>query len=189
MKNVLILHGDGNNHTGNWFPWLNQELEKRGYSVWIPDLPDSDTPDKEKWISTIFSNKNWQFNEESIIVGHSAGATCILRILEKLPEGICIRKALLVAGVAMLGTKPEYFPYKESMVKGEFLWDKIKKACKQFYYICSDNDPYECGVDQSTIFQTHIGGEIMLRQGEGHFNLEKGPQYKKFPELLEMILE
>lgn len=39
MKNALILHGAGNNHTGNWFLWLQEKLEKKDYKVWVPDLP------------------------------------------------------------------------------------------------------------------------------------------------------
>jgi len=188
MKNALILHGAGNNHTGNWFPWLKHELSDNNYDVWVPDLPNSEKPNREAWLKTIYGNKKWIFTNKSIIVGHSAGATLILRILETLPIETIIHKAVLVAGPATIGTNPKIFPYKESLVKGSFNWDKIKKSCQKFYFFCSDNDQYQCDVSQSKIFQKHLGGELLFRKGEAHFNLEKGPQYKEFPELLEKIL-
>jgi len=188
MKNALILHGAGNNHTGNWFPWLKRELERESYKVWVPDLPNSEKPDRKSWLATIFGDKKWKFDNESVIVGHSAGATLILRILELLPHGTVINKALLVAGPADMGNMPQYYPYKESLVSGSFQWNKIQRSCKKFYFFCSDNDPYDCGVNQSRIFQKNLGGGLLFRSGEAHFNLEKGSQYKQFAELLEKIL-
>jgi uncharacterized protein len=187
MKNALILHGAGNDSQGNWFPWLAKELEKRGYTVWVPNLPNSDVPNQEDWLHTIFSNKDWRFDEESVIIGHSAGATLILRILERLPTGTRINTAVLVAGVVQLGTKPEFFQYKRSVVEKPFNWEKIRKSAKEFYFICSDNDPYQCGADQGEIMHEHLGGELIIQQGEGHFNLERGEQYKQFPFLLELL--
>jgi len=188
VKNAIIFHGGGNDSSGNWFPWLKKELEKHGYKVWVPDFPDSEYPDQKKWTSVIF-NKKWQFTDETVLVGHSAGATMILRILEQLPEGIKIHKAILVSGPANLGSKPEFYHYKEGYLKDPFDWQKIKRSSGKFAYFYSDNDPYDCGVDQGKIFQEHLGGDMMLMRGEGHFNLEKGPQYNKFPEILEKILE
>jgi len=158
-----------------------------GYKVWVPDLPDPNVPDKNKWLNTIFSNKDWGFDDESIIIGHSAGATLILRILEQLPENIQVNKAILVAGPVNMGTMPEYFIYKKSLLETGFDWNKIKKSCNKFFFICSDKDPYDCGVDQATIMQEHLSGELILKKEEGHFNLEKGSQYKKFPLLLNLI--
>jgi predicted alpha/beta hydrolase family esterase len=188
VKNALILHGAGNNSQGNWFPWLRNELEKQGYQVWVPDLPGTDKPDVNLWLETIYSNKNWIFSEDTVVVGHSAGATLIFRILEKLPPKIVIGKSILVAGPVKLGTKPEYFQYKISVVKEPFNWKKIKQSCRKFYFFYSDNDPYECGIDNWDIIHKSIDGVLVFRPGEGHFNLEKGPQYKQFPELLKKII-
>jgi predicted alpha/beta hydrolase family esterase len=187
MKNALILHGAANNSQGNWFPWLAKELEKLGYLVWSPDLPYPDKPMKNKWLNHIFTNANWGFNEETIVVGHSAGATLILRILEALPDSIKLKHVLLVAGPVEIGTRKEFFQYKEDLVKDGFDWKKIISAANNFTFIHSDNDPYECGIDQGKILHKKLGGNLICKQGEGHFNLEKGEQYKQFPELLEII--
>jgi predicted alpha/beta hydrolase family esterase len=187
MKNALILHGAGNDHTGNWFPWLNDELKKKDYKVWVPDLPNSDVPNLKDWLETVFSNKEWKFDKESIIVGHSAGATFILRILEKLSVGIKIHKAILVSGPAQMGKISDYFPYKREMVTPPFDWDKIKNSCEKFYFVYSDNDKYQCGEENSKIFQEYLGGELILKKGQGHFNLEVGPEYKQFPLLVKLI--
>ncbi len=187
MKNVLILHGAANNSTGNWFPWLKKELEKKGYKVWVPDLPDSEKPKSTTWLHHIFSNQDWEFNDESVIVGHSAGATFILRLLEKLPTGVKIHKAILVSGPVELGTKKEYFQYKKDLVKPPFRWKRIRESCDKFYFVYSDNDQYECGIEQGRLLHKHLGGKLVLRPGEKHFNLESGSQYKKFPLIIKLV--
>ena len=187
MKNVLILHSAGNNSNGSWYLWLKKVLEDRGLKVWLPDLPNSDTPDQDVWTDFIFSNKDWEFNEESILVGHSAGATLILRLLEKLPGNVKINKAILVAAYVNKGTIPEYFQYKTGMLKTLFDWNKIKNSCEQFYFIHSDNDKYQCGLDQGEVLKENLGGELIVKPGAGHFNLEHSPKYKQFPAILEYI--
>ncbi len=186
MKNALILHGAGNNSQGNWFPWLAGELRSLGYKVWSPDLPNSDEPIQKDWLETIFSNKEWEFNEESTIVGHSAGATLILRILENLPEPIQINKAIMVACPVKVGANPAYAPYKRDLVKTPFNWDKIQKSAKKHIFIYSNNDPYECGSENGDVIREHMQAEFIIKPEEGHFNLEKGPQYKQLPLVLEL---
>lgn len=172
---------------GIGFPGYLENLQTKGYKVWSPDLPNSDTPSLPDWLNTIFSNKKWTFNGESILVGHSSGATLILRILERLPKGVKVNKAILVAAPIELGTKEEYFGYKKGMISEPFNWDKIKNSCKNFYFIHSDNDKYECGIEQGKILHEHLGGELILKEGQGHFNLEVNENYKEFPFLLTLI--
>jgi hypothetical protein len=187
MKNALIIHSAANNSQGNWFPWLKSELQKKGYKVWLPDLPNPNEPIHNDWLHAIFSNQNWHFNDESIIIGHSAGATMALRVLEAVSEGIKIKKVILVSGVLELGTLPTTYPYKRDLIAKPFNWLKIKTSAKQFYFIHSDNDPYQCGADQGKILYKNLGGELIIKPGEGHFNLERSPQYKQFPMLLELV--
>ena len=111
----------------------------------------------------------------------------LLRLLEKLPTNTCINKAVLVAGWATVGTNPEYTGFRSLLAKDPFDWAKIKKSARRFYFIYSDNDPYECGKENGEIFQKHLGGELIIMPGQKHFNLEKGPEYKKFPLVLELV--
>ena len=34
-----------------------------------------------------------------------------------------------------------------------------------------------------------VNGKLIVKKGQGHFNLEKGPEYKQFPFLLEVLGE
>lgn len=187
VKNALILHGAGNNSQGNWFPWLKKQLEAKGYKVWSPDLPNADVPIQKDWLNTIFSNKGWVLDEDSTIIGHSAGATLILRILERLPKGVRINRAILVAGPIDKGKFPEFFQYKEDLTREPFNWDKIKNSSKNFYLIASDNDPYDCGDRHARVMHGKLGGKLIIKKGQGHFNLEASPSYKEFPFLLTLI--
>lgn len=187
MKNALIIHGSGNNSTGNWLPWLKDKLEERGYRVWVPDMPNSDYPDVDEWKDYIFANKKWEFNEDSITIGHSAGATFILYLLQNLAKNIKINKAILVAGCVTFGKDDEENKVKKGLLRHPFNWEKIKESAKKFYFIHSDNDRYECDIKQGEIMQNHLGGELINIPGEDHFNLETNPKYKEFPELLKYI--
>ncbi len=35
--------------------------------------------------------------------------------------------------------------------------------------------------------QKNLGGKLVIKIGQGHFNLEAGEKYRQFPELLEYI--
>jgi len=48
MKNAIILHGTGCNPNSFWQPSIKKFLEKKGYEVWVPVLPDTDKPDLKK---------------------------------------------------------------------------------------------------------------------------------------------
>ena len=50
------------------------------------------------------------------------------------------------------------------------------------------NDPY-CPIEHAQYLSEQVGGELIIKSGQGHFNTELGEQYKAFPELLEIIRE
>jgi hypothetical protein len=182
MKNALILHGTGNNSSGNWFPWLKEELEKRGYEVWSPDLPRADKPNSKRYNGYILGNSRWKFNEKSVIIGHSSGAVAVLGLLQHLPENSVVNTCILVSSFKdNLGSKD-----LDGLFEEPFDFKEIKKHAKHFIFIHSDNDPY-CPLDHAKYLAKKTGGKLIVKKGQGHFNLETGEKYKQFPLILELL--
>ncbi|MEK7550686.1 MAG: alpha/beta hydrolase [Patescibacteria group bacterium] len=182
MKNALILHGTANNHNGNWFPWLKNELENKGYKVWVPDLPIPNTPNAKLNTNFILTNKDWNFDGESLIIGHSSGAVEILNLLQHFPKDVCVKKCIFVA-VFKDNLGEEMF---NGLFEEVFNFQLIKKHSKQFIFIHSDDDPY-CPLSHAEYLSKKLNAKLIVKKGQGHFNLEKGSQYKKFPFLLDLV--
>lgn len=183
VKNALILHGTANNFQGNWFPWLKKELEKRDWQVWVPDLPQADNPSIKRYNQYIFS-KDWQFNKNSVIIGHSSGAVAILGLLQHLPENIKVNTCILVGSFknnleweALDGLFEEPFDFKN-----------IKKRAKKFVFIHSDNDPY-CPLEHARYLSKQLDGKLIIKKNQGHFNLSKSSKYRRFPLILKILEE
>ena len=96
MKNAILIHGTKDSPELYWFPYVKKGLEEKGYKVWAPDMPAKDKPNRKDWVPFILDN--WEINEETVLIGHSAGAQIIPSILEKV--NVKINQAILVSGYA-----------------------------------------------------------------------------------------
>lgn len=181
MENALILHGTGNNAEDNWFPWLKKELEDRGYKVWVPDLPEANNPNLERYNK--FLLPKWEFNEETVLIGHSSGAFAILGILQDLSKKVVIKKVILVAGfVSDLGLRS----INELFLK-ELNYNKIKNQAEEFVFINSDDDLY-VSAWHGRALKEKLGGELVVMKGQKHFSTSTyGEKYRVFPEILQYI--
>ena len=178
MKNALILHGTDGNSEKNWFPWLKAKLEERAYKVWVPDLPQADQPNINRYNDFILSS-DWN----TIVIGHSSGAVEILGLLGKLPENAVINTAVLVGSFKdNIGNKKLNGLFEEP-----FDFEKIKMHAKRFIFIHSDNDPY-CPLEHAEYLSNKLNGELIIKPGQKHFSIGTGgPEYKEFPFLLEVL--
>lgn len=181
MKNTLILHGTYGHSKENWFPWIADELRKERYRVWVPDFPHAESPSIPRW--NAFIRKEWTFDQESIIVGHSSGAVAVLGVLQELPAKIKVDKAILVAGFT---TDLDWDPLRE-LFTYRFAWDKIRKKAKQFILFHSDDDPY-VPLWHGEKLKKLLDAQLILMKGQKHFSVSTDPKYITFPKLLEKIL-
>ncbi len=92
-KTVLVLHGWDGSSTKGWIPWLRETLEKLGYTVIVPDLPHSGTPDLAEQLAFLGQYDN-QIDENTIIIGHSLGAHLAAHYItqkkKKIAKLICV---------------------------------------------------------------------------------------------------
>jgi len=186
MKRVFIIHGWGGAGGEGWQGWLKIELEKKGFQVFTPDMPDTENPKIETWVSALVKLVG-KCDEETFFVGHSIGCQTILRYLESLPDDIKAGGAIFVAG---------WFNLKDLDVKEEenaLPWlrlpidlEKVKAKAKKFFAVFSDDD-YYVPIEDEKIFQEKLDAETLIMKNKKHFTGEDG--INELPIVLEKILE
>jgi predicted alpha/beta hydrolase family esterase len=126
MKNVIIIHGTEGHPEENWFPWLKIELEKKGYTVFVPKFPSPPmVPAKiMEWFAVLKKYEQY-INEDTILVGHSLGGIFTLRILEKLNH--LVKAAILIGTPA--GIHPILNYNRDNVFSGfSFDWKKMTSS-------------------------------------------------------------
>ena len=190
MKNAVLLHGSSCTPNSYWLPSTKRFLEKQEYNVWVPQLPDPAAPDLKKQLPFVLKNGN--FNDETVLIGHSSGCPLILSILENISTRI--RKAILVAGYARKLQKHSKSRLKklekdaEPILQEKYDWEKIKQNVKEIIFINSDNDSWGCDDKEGYYMFKNLGGTLVIVHGEAHMGSDEFNQpYKEFPLLLKLI--
>lgn len=175
-KQALILHAWYEKPESNWYQWLKTELEKRDYTVFIPELPtmQTDLPDMQQQLSHI--EQTVTMNKQTIVIGHSIGCLLAMRLAEKHTFG----KIFLVAG----------WDFNDLTIEHRLFWpnpidhEAITKHVKQTYCLSSDNDPYMTAFTVEEMSK-RLGGKFILIKGAGHFTEKFG--VTKIAELIKYI--
>ncbi len=185
MKKVYIIHGWEGFPEEGWFSWLRNKLIQEGFQVVVPAMPDSDKPTLEKWLPFL-KDLVKEVDSNTYFVGHSLGCITILRFLGSLKEVQTVGGAVLVGG---FGHNLEYDGYKgelDSFFKEEVAWEKIRRNCKKFVAIHSDNDPF-VPLKHNQIFVEKLGAESIIEHNKFHFSGDDG--INELPSALEAILQ
>lgn len=188
MKKIYIIHGwDGYPEEG-WFPWLKKELEKKGFEVYVPAMPNSAEPKIETWIPFL-SKLVGSPGLNTFFVGHSIGCQAIIRYLETLPQGVKIGGAVFVAGwfvLSDLETEEEKVigkPWLEMPVD----FAKVKTATDKFVAIFSNDDPVVPLERNKKLFVERLNTKIIIEDNKGHFSGSDG--ITELPAALDSLLE
>ena len=184
MNNIFIFHGTDGYPEENWFPWLKQELEKKGCKVFVPQFPSPPiVPAKiAEWFD-VLKKYEQDINKDTILVGHSLGGIFTLRILEKLTHPV---KAAFFVGTP-IGVQPIKNYDRDNDFSGfSFDWESIKKKAADFVVFQSNDDPY-VGLENGKELSKNLGVELSFVPNAGHFNKRAG--YLKFEKLRDKVLE
>jgi len=180
MKRAFIIHGWEGTPDSNWFPWLKKELENKGFSVEMPNMPNTMHPKMEEWLGHL-KKVIKSPDENTYLIGHSLGVITILRFLEQL-EDQKIGGAVLVAGFS----EPIGYDEINSFFQTPLDYEKVKKAARHFAAIHSDNDPY-VPLEQGELLRDKLGAKLYVMKNAEHLN--KGNGQFELPEALEEILK
>lgn len=181
-KRVFVIHGWGADPASGWKPWLKSELEKKGFEVIMPQMPNTENPVMGEWVGTLAALVG-KPDGNTYLVGHSLGVVTILRYLETLKGKEKIGGAVLVAGLAMEMGIPEL---KNFFPTPSYNWESIRKHCKKFITINSDND-YYIPLSHGEEFRDKLGAEMIVMHNHGHFRSGEG--FTELPVLLQSVLK
>jgi len=166
MKRVIIIHCWEGYPNYCWYPKIKKDLEEKGFTVSVPEMPRTDLPKFSAWLQKLKETIG-NPDEDLFLVGHSLGCITILKYLESLENDKKIGGAVLVAGFTdNLGFK-EIANFFEEPVNLE----KIKNRCKKFVAIHSDNDPY-VSLKYGDEFKNKLNAELIIKHNMGHFSGE-----------------
>lgn len=185
-KRAIIVHGWQANPQQGWYPWLGNELVKRGFKVSIPAMPDTEDPKPNEWIDTL-SKEVGGLDNDVYMIGHSAGANTIMRYLEK--------KHMQKAGGAVLvapwpSLRPEDRRYGKEMgmrwMVKPYNWDEISGNARKITAIFSTNDPY-VSVKDADVFKEKLHCSVIIEEGKKHMHEAGG--FVELPSALEAVFE
>jgi len=180
-KRAILIHGWEGSPKGGWQPWLRRELEKKGFAVDVPAMPDSARPTMSSWVEHLCSVVGTP-DSNCYLNGHSLGCITILRYLETLKKGERIGGAVLVAGFS------DNLGYEQltSFFATPIDWSAIRTHCDTFVSIMSDNDPY-VPLKHGDVFRQQLGAEVIVQHDMKHFSGDDG--IIELPIALESLLK
>lgn len=163
MKKILVLHAWYSMPESNWYPWLRAEAEKKGYQVFVPDLPSmrTDLPDMVEQFKQV--DQALEVDGETTVVGHSLGSVLGLRLAERKK----FAKLLLFAGWDFNDLTVEHRKFWPSLINH----DKVRQNVGEIVCFSSDNDPYFTAF-QVEEMSKRLSGKFVLCPGKGHFSKE-----------------
>ena len=172
-KKVYLVHcWEGTSNDG-WYPWIDKELEKYGVSVFRFDMPNTESPSIEEWVSFLEGKVDF-LDENTFFIGHSIGCQTIMRYLETQSIDK-IGGILFVA--PWLDLLPEAIEDKESYdiaypwIHNPIHFEKIKSLTDNIKCIFSDDD-YFVSLNQEQLFKDKLGANTIVVKGKGHISQE-----------------
>lgn len=177
MKKAVIFHGTGSSPDSFWIPYVKSQLIERGFEVTVPALPNSDEPNLAEWLELALG---LDYDEQSVVVGHSSGCALILALLERI--GTPVAQAILVSGFAQpLGKGPN------PMLEETYDWDYLSDRAR-WTFINSDDDPWGCDDKAGRYMFDRLGGDLIVRHGQGHMGSDAFNQpYTEFPLVVQLV--
>lgn len=167
-KRVIIVHGWEGDPNKNWIPWLKLELEKAGYEVIAPAMPNTDAPEIGAWVEHL-SKTVGAPDKNTYFVGHSVGCQTILRYLETVEQPV--GGAVFVAGWFNLENLEDEESEKiiEPWIKTPIRISKVIKALPKSALLISDNDPFGAFEENTRKFK-EIESRIVVLPRAGHIH-------------------
>ena len=169
MKKLFIIHGWGGNSDEPMLFWLKEQSISMGFNVCVPNMPNTDEPKINEWVSSL-KDLAPRPDEEVYLIGHSIGCQTILRYLETFNK-VKIGGVILIAPwlvLSNLETDEEVIigkPWIETPID----FERVKQTTDKFIVILSDDDPVVPLEENKNLFEKLLNPKIIIEHQKGHF--------------------
>lgn len=175
MNKIYIVHcWDGTKKDG-WYPWLDKELSNNNNTVYRFNMPNTETPKIEEWVSFLDKQVDG-LNDKTYFIGHSIGCQTIMRYLQT-------KDTCKIGGILFVAPWIDLLDYaiedEESYVtaqpwlKEEINYKKIKEFTNNINCIFSDDD-YFVSLEQKDKFEKLLNAKTKIVSGKGHISQDDG---------------
>ncbi|MBI2436283.1 MAG: leucine--tRNA ligase [Candidatus Magasanikbacteria bacterium] len=169
-KQYVFIQGRASTVEDLFWPWLKTELENRGNTVVALNLKPSEPKADEQ---AKFLLNNVEFDENTVVIGHSHGGTIAFRILEQLKKPIA--KLVLVDPVLRPEFNDKVRMDVEQSTNWKFDFQTIRKNSQETVVIADEQhivipkdqieelrDIFECRVVYTKALERHFQAKQVM---------------------------
>lgn len=172
---IVLVHGLNSSPSQNFWPWLADELRKRGHEVFAPQLPNAAEPNCQEWVDEI-DRSIARPGGDTVFIGHSLGCVALLHYLEQADMEGTPKSVILVSPVFHIGA--EKF---ESFFVPPVDFDTAMWKGQEFVVVHSKDDD-KVPFDHAEKYVKELNGELKALETGKHFI-----EATELPLLLELI--
>ena len=138
---IVLIPGMGCYPTAdcNWYSWFAATISKHPSvrECILRDFPDPYHCKESIWVHFVLNDIG--LDENTILVGHSSGAACVMRLLEshQLQTTPILGAILVAAAYTDMGLKAEI---RSQYFNRPWDWDKMKQGAKNIVLFHGDDD-------------------------------------------------
>ena len=187
MKKAIIVHGWDGSPQEPMHMWIKRELEKKGYNVIAPKMPNPEAPEINSWISKL-KNEVGEIDGNTTFIGHSIGCQTILRFLEIVNFKGKVNTIFIAGWFKLDGLEKEGKEVEDiarPWLTTQINFDKIKQKINKLVVFLSSNEPYNFVDYNKKIFEENLNAKVIILKNKGHFR--EDDRVKQLPEILQFI--
>ena len=186
VSKIIILHGVTGHDQRHRFPWFKQEMEKQGVEVFIPNMPNTDSPNYAEQLAFLKKEFAEKLDENTIIIWHSLW--CFLGATFLLETGKKIKKLINIWPMFDGMKAPSQFPVVAQYIKDIHVHPKqLEDLLEEQIVFISKTDPISPYADAKKYYEKYFTQAMIVPfDDKWHFS-DKVGNVLEFPELLPYV--
>lgn len=172
---IVCIPGYKATPASGFFPWLHDELRRRGHDVLVANLPNPEAPERDEWNKALLDQVG-AVDDETIILGHSLGGAAALRFLEAAEAFSTPHALVLISTPWMIGSEQFRGFFMSELDYEVLMWKASKIAV-----IHAKDDP-TIPFDHAEKYAKVLHARLISSETGGHF------QGTEYPVILDTVL-